>query len=414
MNGGTVAAEALRQASRTAVLALVLRGGGLALNFVMQAAVGARLGIEGYGRFSYVLAGLAILAVLAPLGWSQAIQGLVVTYTEEARAALLRGAILTGQQVALGVSLLCCVPLALMLRDSDFRDVAGGLAVLGPLYTWTRLQQQILLAGRRLAATLLMVEVFIPAAVILYLAGVSSPSLAGVLASYGGATLAAGLGQLAALGRSRIRPEFRRREWFSASLALLPGIVSQAVLMRADQLLVGPLAGWRAAGSFSLAKAMIGAISFANYTLLASLAPLVGGALAGGRRAQARLLLRWGMLRSTLWALPWCLLYTAAGGALMALVGAEFAAGGPVLQVLTLGALLNAAAGLNGQALLIGGHARFWALSSNVVTGLAVLGYLLVGPSQGALGVAWVTTASVASLNLWRVAYLAAALREPA
>lgn len=402
--------EPPRQLRRRSFAAAIFRGGGLLANFLMQAALANELGVEGYGAFSYMLASLTVLSGLLPLGWMQGIQRYVTEYLESNRVSMLWGVITRSQQLTLLSSILFSVVfwVSAPWLAPKYQLVAYGVALLSPLYTWTRLQQQILLAFKEIFAGIFPVEVLIPGLVWLLALGYRL-QLPETVAAYLAASWLVALWQGVLLARrlpGGTRPEFATQAWSRESFRLIFGQMSTLMLQRGDVLLLGPVAGMKAVGAYSLAKGLVGAIAFGNSALTASLGPTAGAALAAEKRSEAAQLIQQGAKWSTLWALPWTAAFLLFPAPILSYFGSDYASGAAFLQILTLGMFVNSAVGPVGQVLLVGGQSEFWRRSANVVTATAFASYALLGLLAGVHGIAFVTAASNAGLNISRWKYL--------
>jgi O-antigen/teichoic acid export membrane protein len=85
---------------------------------------------------------------------------------------------------------------------------------------------------------------------------------------------------------------------------------------------------------------------------------------------------------------------------LAALFGKEFAQLGTFLMILSAGHLINAATGLCGVVLNMAGAEKKEILALSCALAVATLAAMIVGPLFGAIGLAWVFTASIVIKNL--------------
>jgi O-antigen/teichoic acid export membrane protein len=376
----------------------------------MQAALASQLGVQGYGIFSYILASLTVLSGLIPLGWMQGIQRYVTEYSEASRGSMLCGVVKRSQQLTLISSIVFSIVVWVSAPwlSPKYQLVAYGVALLCPLYIWTRLQQQILLAFKEIVGGIFPVEVLVPGLVWLLTLSYRL-QLSEAIGAYLAASMLVALCQGMLLARripKGTSPEFATKAWSAESFKLIFGQMSTLMLQRGDVLLLGPLAGMESVGAYSLAKGLMGAIAFGNSALTASLGPTIGSALASDKRSEAALLLRKGATWSTLWALPWAVAFLTFPAPILGYFGPSYAGAAALLQILTVGMFVNSAVGPVGQVLLVGGHSEFWRHSANVVTAVALLSYPILGILAGVQGVAVVTAVCNAGLNLYRWKYL--------
>ncbi|WP_166395355.1 flippase [Rubrobacter marinus] len=399
---------------RGAVEAFVLHGAGVGLLFLMHAVFARAVGEGGYGSFSYALAITAVLGIVAPLGWPTALLRFVSEYLELGRWGLLQGALRRAYQTTLVVSL----AISLVLLGLSYLvpgDAATGLryaALLLPLVAFVGLRRKALRALGKLKASIVLEEVVLPvgavAGVLLLVLALGGIGVSGiVLAYFASALLVFALSSWWLL-RSlpdearEAKPEYRYRAWMAVALPMAFGGLNQMLMNRADVLVLGTLASDETVGLYNAAARIAILITFSLSAVNAVVVPMISAAYHGGRRRQARSLQHRAMLLGGLGALPPAVVVLLFPEFLLGFFGPGFVEAAPVLRILALGQLVNAATGPVGFALLMTGRERAFAATLAVAAVATVVGCLVVVPIYGAVGAAVVTATSVAALNLWQ------------
>ncbi len=399
---------------RGTVEAFVLHAAGVGLLFSMHAIFARVVGEGGYGSFSYALAITAVLGILAPLGWPTALLRFISEYLEQGRWGLLRGALKRAYQTTLVAS----AAISLVLLSLSYLvpgDAATGLryaALLLPLVAFVGLRRKALRALGKLKASIVMEEVLLPvgavAGVLLLLALAGEVGVSGiVLAYFASAVVVFVLSSWWLLrslpGEAReAKPEFRYRAWMVVALPMAFGGLNQMLMNRADVLVLGTLASDETVGLYNAAARIAILITFSLSAVNAVVVPMISAAFHGGRKRQARSLQHRAMLLGGLGALPPAVVVLLFPEFLLGFIGPGFVEAAPVLRILALGQLVNAATGPVGFALLMTGRERAFAATLAVAAAVTVVGCIIVVPVYGAVGAAVVTAASVAALNLWQ------------
>ncbi len=403
----------VRRAGKRSLLSFLLTVSGMAVGLLMQALVARQLGAAGYGVFGIILSALMVLSSLLPVGWFESTPKFVAEYRENQQHPLLWGVVTRSQQVCAISTLGCSVILLLVERiwqpDANAAMVLLGIALLLPSYTLIRIQQQILLTLQRVRDGLVFVHLVSPAVVVIGMLCWPHPGIDGVVTLYlMGNTVAfllQGLRLRQALPGASVR-EYRTRHWQRVASSLMGGLMGQRLINQGDVVMLSPFVGVHEVGIYTLARRLVDVLAFANQALASAIAPMLGGAIVGKRFQQARQLLWMGCLWSTLWALPFTLAGMLFPTEVLSLLGKSFQGGEMILRITLVGAFLNAASGPVGQALLIGGHERFWRRSAAVTTLFGLLGCLLGAGLYGGVGIAVMRSLYLGSLSVWRFAYL--------
>jgi O-antigen/teichoic acid export membrane protein len=398
------------RASATAIL----QGFSLLTGFGTTILLAHYLGGVGYGRYAYALAWSGLLTTPAILGLDRFLVRTMAVYEVEGRWELVRGVLKRTNQLVLGASAAiagagCLV--ALTLLSGPLRWTFCVAMALIPLSALTLLRQGAMQALNRVVSGQLPEYLIRP---LLVLGGVGALELAGHRALSSTTAVAANVLAVAvafsvgALMLRRAMPaparavqaRYRTRAWLTASL---PMMLFAAVWFGNNYvatLVVGTIAGPRAAGVYSVVEKGAGLIVLVLFAANMPLAPAiarmyankdsVGLQHATERVAQATLIAS-APIAAALAIFP---------GVYLGLFGGSFHTGATALVILAVAQLVNVAAGPAGNVLIMTGYER----TAMVGVGVGLLANILLGivlvPSLGVTGGA---IAAGASLSVWNV-----------
>ncbi len=245
----------------------------------------------------------------------------------------------------------------------------------------------------------------------LLLAGLSAAligrSLATLAVAHVVAATATLLLAILAVGRVFGRGELRRAMgarrlpgFVRFSLPLAAGDLLNAVLQRADIILVTTFVGTSAAGVYAAAEFIGRVIASARSVFDSVAAPVFSEAVSLGQHQRLRqnlvMMNRWVFTVAT----PIALTVIVLRRDLLSLYGSAFQEGATALAILALSQWVNVSFGLMGWIMIGGGRSRI-ILQNNVVVAVVniVLGVTLI-PRLGLMGAAWAALGSVTLLHL--------------
>jgi len=392
-----------------------------AIQFAMHVILARELGLESYGLFTYALGLALFLSHLVPLGWHVAITRFVGEYREKQEWALYRGAVRASYEACL---LAVAAAVGLMLLLAWLLPVPAGVqtsmlygTVLLPVLTISRMLRRQLIGLGAAKAALFLDDAFAPlvvTGVFLVVGG----DVVTVLSTYVLCAVAAALAAFALVRRTTpaavraARERFRRREWWGIAVPNILGTASRRAMNRIDILMVGPFLGVAAVGIYSVAFRL-------NY-LLAFMPNIIGVVLSSrltrsyyrGDLARTRKLFVVGLGASLALSLPIALAMLVFPEILLRWTfGAEFVTAAPLLQIIALGQLANAASGPTSAVLTLTGRQNAFAYISVTALILNVLGNLVAVLTVGLVGVAAVTAATLTLQNVWQFAVVAGHLQ---
>lgn len=405
-----------------ALSAFSINAAGVGLAFGAQLLAARLLGAESYGIYAYVIAWVAVLGLLATLGFEPAILRFAAVYQSSRELGRLRGAVgyVESRVLAAGLAIaLAGILLAAFLRWRGVGEPALmhsfmiGLAAV-PCLALLRVRSSVLRAFGRIAFSLLPDKVAREGTIIVILALLSMalpPPLSAPLATAAfliGAVV--GLG-LAARWIRRARPRGldavaaqtdQRGLWLRTALPLLLMIGSQFAMTRIDVVLLGWLVDTTSAGIFNVASLVAQLVVFPLMAIHALFHPTIAALHA--QKAHDRLQ---ELTTTTAW---WSLLAGFAvwvpvfvvGDHILALFGPEFDVGAPVLRLLLVAHLVASAAGSIVALVTMTGNERLASVIMATVLAIKLVAGLVFIPRFGLLGAAVVDAASILT---WNVAF---------
>jgi O-antigen/teichoic acid export membrane protein len=401
----------------------VLQVGSTGLAFIVSVLLARFLGGREYGIYALSIAWAGVLSVPAVMGFDRfSVRGLAV-YAAHGQWRLARGLLLRATELVLlasGAIVLCACGLALELLP-HVTAVAFCVSMgLVPLTALTSLRQAAMQAFGRIVTAQLPEYALRPAVM---LGGVIALRLVVPRDLTSTAALVvnvAGVGIACAVGAVMLRralpmalrlavPSYAAREWTASTLPMM--LVSLIFLANSyvGTILVGLLDGARAAGVYSVVDkgaAMIAVLlSAANMPLAPAIARLNA---RGDRMELERVTLRVAQA-GFLASLPIAAGISVFPKVYLGLFGPGFTAGASAAVILSVGQLVNAAAGPAGNVLLMTGHER--EAAAGVAIGLLAnigLAVALV-PEFGVTGGA---VAGATSVIVWNVVLLVLARKR--
>jgi O-antigen/teichoic acid export membrane protein len=402
---------ATRTAQRGAVAAFSVRVASAAVLYLSQIVLARLMGGFEYGIYVFVWTWVLVLGGLSNLGMSTLMIRLVPEYRERGEFDHLRGLLMVGRLLPLGISLLiaglagaalwwqgnlvahhyvlpaflalACVP---MIALSDVHDGIG--------------------RGRGwLVAALLPPYVLRPTLVLLAMAAAYAFGLPLTAVTAAGAavagTLVATLVQLALI-QSRLARDVARgpakrpvRLWLATSLPLLAITFSEILLQNTDVLVVSQLMSPADVGIYFAAAKTMSLVMFVHYAVGSAMANQFATLNARGDREGLETAVR-EAVTWTFWpSLATAALLLLAGPQLLSLFGPQFGAGYPVMSILAIGYLARAAAGPSELLLNMLGKQRASAIVAITVAILTISLNLLLVPLFGLKGAAIATAAAM-------------------
>jgi len=395
---------------------VLLQGMGLVLAFASSVLVARLLGPHGLGQYSYVLAIVAVLSIIATLGLPTVIARLLAAYQtkgewEQARGLLRWSHLLVGATgLLLGLGLI----VGGIVRDwGEQRWLYFLAAPLVVVLAWANLRQRALQGLHRpLAAQLpeqfIKHTVFISVGGTLWIAGHQFVTRSdGVMAVW----LLAGLASLlfgAALLRRLSPPELREAEsqykpgeWLKIALPIFIADVLGVVLVNSDTIILGWLRSPEEVGlyqvAFRLSGLMLVLLGASNWVL----APWFARFHATSEKGRLQRVVTRTTRAIFAVTVMLYLVVVLSGEALLGMFfGETFVESYPVLLILGAGQLVNVASGpvVNLLAMTGGQRELAWSVAATVV--LNIILCMLLIPVYGLIGAAMSVAVSTSVYNV--------------
>jgi len=180
------------------------------------------------------------------------------------------------------------------------------------------------------------------------------------------------------------------REQGSMSRWFLYGGIIDVVALNADTVLVGALVSPEQAGVYFNAFRTAGLMTLIGYAVTLALAPLLAQHYHAGDKAKAQLFTSLSALVGFAASVGFFVFFLVFGGAVMSLFGDNFVEAWPILIILAVGLLVEAAMGPSRTVMMMTGQERTYVIAFGVITVVGLALQALILPSAGLIGAALV------------------------
>lgn len=401
---------------------LLARIAGAGAAFGLHALLARLAGVEQYGTFSYVLAWLAIAAMVACLGLDLSVVRFVAAYRARADWRRLRG--LHAWSGRVPVIAACVVAgAAALLLSAGWSGLDPALVRTGriaclvvPAAVVLRLSEARLGGLQRVALAHLPDAVFRPALmaglVALAFALPGDPLTSAAAMGLHLVAMAAAAGLCLAFERRHRPPippdaeaRYEVREWLRASVPLWAWGAIRLLSGRLDLVLLGAFAGMAEVGIYAVASRLAQLIAFGANAAQATVRPLLAERHGQGNRRGAQRAVSVAAGWAALFAGAACCVLLPARTLLLGLFGPEFVSGAAVLLILAAGQLVLACTAVVDSLLIATGRERPFARITFAVFLLKLPLMWFAIASWGVVGAALAESASVVVGRVWGWAY---------
>jgi len=394
-----------------------LNASAICLSFLIHMVLARLLDPAGYGAYSYTMAWVRVMGVVTILGFDRLLVRELASHAEKRNHGLMKGIIRGADALSVSASVLVC---ALAGGIAYFFEVPGhpavrtafyiGLLAL-PVYSLLRLRKAALqglhrvVLGQMLEALSQPLTFLVLIGALFFLTDVEfTAPLA--MALYILAATAALFHGSALLGKSlpeRVKSStavYDIPNWLRNAFPLILISGMMRINNNADILMLGSIAGVQAAGLYSVATRGAQIITFILTAADITSGPMIAQLHTQGERQRLQRLAVGSARVVFALSLSITMAFLVFGEWFLSLFGPEFAAGKPVLDILCLGRLINAATGSVGYLLVMTGHQRDSAWGVGISTALNVALNALLIPVYGAVGAAIATSVSMVTWNI--------------
>lgn len=402
-----------RRAASDVVVQIVTRILNLLLGIVVTAVVVRTLGDAGYGQWSTILVSLELIGYFMAFG----MQSVVIreAAADPARENEWIGAMMLMRLLMAGPVVAIALVVLLLIQDSHEMLIAGLILTLGMPFGNTGGLQLIfeLRVNNRIPMLILTLKSLMWAVCVFVIAatdrGMVALALALVITNAIG-SLILGIAALRLTG-TRLRP--RRTHLRHLLRVGLPVGISGVLVIayaRIDQVLVFQLAGSEEAGLYGAVYHVLQQAHFLPTSVLTTLAPIIAASWPGNRARMTRAV-RSAAEILTIVSLGAVAVAIVTAEPLITLVfGEEFAPAAPALPVLGGAFVLICYGYLTGNLLLVLGQQRKMVVVAVLALIANVVGNVLLIPSTGFMGAAWITLVTEAVVIALSFLFIARAL----
>lgn len=402
---------ALRQGGGAdAILSFAVRMGGALVTFLSQLLIARWMGLAEFGIFSNAWVWVTLVGTLVQLGMASSTTRFAAAALEHGDRAGVKGIVLFSQLAVLAISVLATALVAglVNLPALGFSGGQKEALLVGclciPLFAQVDIGKGIARADGPAwlaysPAFLLRPVLFLAVLAILHLAGVNIDAQAALWVMLTALALTWCL-QWAVirhyLGPALKGPaRFENRAWLGGSTAIVVVDGYFMLVTSLDVMLVNAMAGPDAGGAYYAAARFASLVSYVMFAISAISSAQLARHHAAGRHAELAALVR-KYVRWTFWpTLAAALLLALSGPAALDLFGPGFDSASPVLTVMLIGLVIQAAAGPAKFLLLMTGGQNGLAVALGLCALLALVLDLILISLWGSIGAAIGTTTTI-------------------
>ena len=393
-----------------------LQIGSVLLSMVSSILLARLLGADGFGEYAYALNWALLLTTFTTLGMDKLAVRSIASYAAKEQWSFIKGFMRWTSIMVLLFSLLI-MAIAFAVRGyfvaeftpSIFFTLTISLFLL-PLLALTRVYQGILRGFHLILKGQVAETILRPLLLIFFLLlgyftirQMTAPLAMGlhVTAAISGLAIIIYLVICIVKPRTRnLQPAYTGRLWLTIAIPILLSSMLDEINQRASILMLGTLLNTEAVGVYNVAKRLAEPTIFVLIAINVTLAPRIASYYSNNQHEEMQSLVTRSTRAALLLSGLTVLFVISLGPRLFLLWGPEFSAGYPVLIILALGQLVQAAIGPVVILLNMTGYER------NVVVGLAIsstlnilLNIVLI-PRYGMMGAASATVAGILSWNI--------------
>ncbi len=375
------------------------------------------LGPKGLGAYAYAMSWVAVLSILATLGFDRLLAREVAIYRTTSKWAPMRGLIRHALHASLAAAIMVCILAGGLARlwGSHFEpEMLSAFLVallLVPLMTLNLIRegamrglQQVVLG--QTPNLLLRPALFLLFLGLCFLIGAEALSGSVAVGLNVMATAFAFVGATRLLTRAlpdearAAMPSCQSRTWARQALPFLLLAGLQVASTNTDMLMLGTMLGAKPTGIYAVASRLAQFIGLALFAVNRPLGPAIASLYFTGDRSELQRLVTKSARAGLLSAIPVAIIFILFGRTILSLFGTEFVAGRMALTILSIGQFINVATGSVAVILVMTAHERDVVIGLGLSTVVNVLLNALLIPVWAIEGAAMATSAA---LILWNV-----------
>ncbi len=410
--------------ARGALGTFALKVGGTGLGFASSILLTNLLGATSFGAYALAFAWVNLLTIPAVLGLGELLVREVSVYKTKNAWGHLKGILRWANGAALLASLLIALTATLVVWNARGLSTSSLALIIAfsslPLAALTLVRQAALRGLNRVVAGQVPEMLVRPVLLIVFVVGAylsgsefnaefNAAWAVGMSVAATGVSFLVGAWLLRrALAREVVQaiPQYQMGTWLRSALPflLIGGVL--IINARTDIIMLGFLGTQTEVGIYRIVAQGAALIAFVLAAVNAALSPVIAKLYAQGERERLEATIRRTTRIIFLCSLPLALGLIVFGGPFLRIFGPEFPAGHAALTVLSVGFLIDAAAGSVGQMLNMTGHERDSAKAIGASAVLNVALNLLLIPRLGMVGAATATATSMAVYNTLLAAFV--------
>lgn len=396
------------------------------LSFVTGVLLARLLSVADYGTYTYALAWVGLLGVLANLGLDRLLVREIAAQKAQSAWGLMNGLLRSANRsvllVSIGLILLAFGISWFMKERFDFNLlITFWVALLTlPLMALSRLRKAALQGLHQVVTGQLPEMLIRPLLLIALIVGanlllkgkLNAPLAMGMNAVAVGVAFLVGTHLLLKTLPKSVSEkslEYRKRAWIYSAFLMLLISGMQMINDQADILMLGAIKGVEAVGVYNVAKRGVQFILFGLIAVNVTLGPIIASLYARGEMKRLQRIVTLSARVVLLISLPFAAGLIIFGNWFLLIFGPEYTTGRAALAILGASQLFNAAMGSCGLLLIMTGYERDVAMGIGLSAVLNVILNAILIPQWGLEGAA-VGTAS--TLIIWNSLFVVQVYRR--
>ncbi len=359
--------------ARGGISSFIVRGLGIALTFLLNVVLARTMGANQYGVYVLCFSWIAIIGIIAPMGFDTALIRFVPAYISKKQPELLKGVIQQAHKYSLISSTIIAVIIFIIaytfknyISLSVERTFLIACVVL-PFMVLVRIKQAILQGLKRI------IEAFIPEYVIRPLILIILTSLiyfinpkllkawnimalTSIIYIFLLILMSFWLRKFLTIKLKSIQPSFKTKKWLKVALPLffISGI--SVIQARTDIVMLGMFLNAKIAGIYSAANDIATFVAFALFCINTIAAPMISEYYNSNDIVSLQKVLSTSALAIGAFTIPVSIILILLGHWILLLFGKVFTSAYITLVILIIGQMVNALAGSVGYVMIMTRH----------------------------------------------------------
>ena len=409
---------------RKSISILLMQVFSIILFFVINILLARYLGVKGYGFYTFLLAWVSVLSVIATAGWDGLLVREITKYQSGKKWGLLKGLLGRSNRVVLISSFTL---LTLVLAGSYFlpffhevhlpKEVLAISLLLLPFLAFANLRQAALRGLNKVVTGQIPEKIIFPFCLLFliviiwyqskYQFSVFSVLVLNLIAivisfSVGSLQLWYHTKKLNGLDP----PQYEQKLWLKSALFFLLLSGMGMLDSQIDIVMLGSIKSTAEVGIYNAAKKISLIISFILYAVNIVLSPLFSRLYYEKDFKLLQNVFTFSARITSVIALSLFILIFIFGNDVLVLFGKEFIAGKTTLLILSAGQLFNIFAGSVGILLVMTGYERETVICLGIGVGVNIVMNILLTPKWGIEGTAIATTAGITVWNILTIYFV--------